>query len=845
MRTFSLIASSDKSTPKRRGAGRRRYFLLGDDRAETRQLIVEAFREAGIAVRSQENYLRIFPSLTDRWDCAFWDKFHIACMETETGCGRIDALKRRFGQLMTECTLEQALRNDRMINLFCRLRRIPGLKVKNLYTVDGLRKNELESLSALTGIKEMYGLTGTIVAHTPESVAIHTSIPDKYGNRLDYIFSLPCENCPAMRDTGSGTVRSQANSDFPAHADRMAEVDDTLRLYQTEMKNKVMAAWQTTNRVMLQMPTGTGKTRLFVSLIQDIRKHDLSAGILIVTHRTELVEQISRTLNNHYHLSHAIGGKSASDSPESIWICSVQQMARRMESKTFDYIIIDEAHHSLASSYQKIWHLFPSACILGVTATPYRLRKQTFRTLYSTLITSWPMRRFMDEGYLADYRFFSVSDRRAAMKKMNRLTRFGADGDYKVQDLKEVLDNDRETEFLFECYGEYVKGKRGIIYAVNREHAGRIAAYFQHKDIKAVAIDCRTRASERKRLMEEFREGQIEVLVNVELFTEGFDCPSIDFVMLARPTRSLALYLQQVGRVLRPGPLGQPVMILDCVGLHHRFGLPERKRDWQKHFSGEMPVHEDYTSRPLGETGSSGALMLAIERNRLELHPLNADWTLCKTKYGKYGLCDDKGHLAIKPEYDRITATPYEWFVGESRSAHRTMYHILSPKDGKTYTFSVLQAERNGCYAGVRDMDETGYPCRFNKDLQLIPTETISLEGVTLYRHGSGASSSLTTTLALDSVPLRFEHEKNGICYAVTPDRFWIGNNGEVYQQAPGDYELFFKRLPVGYALYDTCFNELERVDHIQFQPDHCVLYRNGHQPVAVEYLDYLCGGGV
>ena len=132
----------------------------------------------------------------------------------------------------------------------------------------------------------------------------------------------------------------------------------------------------------------------------------------------------------------------------------------------------------------------------------------------------------------------------------------------------------------------------GIIYAISKEHATNLAALYNAKGVTAVAIDCDTPKEERKSLIDDFKEGKIQVLVNVEIFTEGFDCPDVSFIQLARPTRSLALYLQQVGRGLRIVPGKEKTIIIDNVGLYNYFGLPDANRKWQYHFNGREDFEE-------------------------------------------------------------------------------------------------------------------------------------------------------------------------------------------------------------------------------------------------------------
>lgn len=483
--------------------------------------------------------------------------------------------------------------------------------------------------------------------------------------------------------------------------------DSALRPYQLKAKEDILKAWGSVGSVMLQMPTGTGKTRLFVSLIADIRKTVPEAGVLIVTHRHELVVQISRSLSGHYRLSHGVlAGRLSRNESEPVIVASIQTLARRGEGRmprNIDYIIVDEAHHSLAASYRALWERYPEAKKLGVTATPYRLRRAAFTRLYDVLLESMPVRSFIDEGYLADYRYFTVSGRRALMQKVNRLARSGADGDYLAEDLDELCNTDQEIGFLWDSFEKFAGGRKGIVYAVSQEHGRRIASYFRKRGVVAVSVDCNTPGKERAGCLESFRKGDIQVLVNVELFTEGFDCPSIGFIILARPTRSLALYLQQVGRGLRPSPDGSDVLILDAAGLQGRFGLPDRRRDWASHFYNIKSRSEDY-SRPLGNAGLSSSVAMEEVTRRPSGESVEATvhgWSVCHIS-GMQNILDRNGRPVLK---------------------RSLLTELKEDADGN---YSALTGTREAHFEDRR-------PIRFTPELRLIPERCTEIGGMTFY----------------------------------------------------------------------------------------------------------------
>ena len=371
-----------------------------------------------------------------------------------------------------------------------------------------------------------------------------------------------------------------------------------LRPHQKDAKAKIFATWDRVDAIMLQMPTGTGKTYLFTSLIKDIINYyeqtNTPLNILVVAHRTELIDQISESLYR-YDIPHGfIQGSREQHLWQKVQVGSIFSLFTsrnkiNVKRKDFDYIIIDEAHHSLADTYKRLFDSFPKAKKLGVTATPWRLNLEPFTSLYQALITTPQVSWFIKEGLLADFEYVSIKPESSIQQLVNN-TKISSTGDFVNAELDEAFNNLRIRSKIYESYEAFAYGRKGIIYAINKEHAANLAALYSEKGIKAVAIDCDTPKEERKELIEDFKKGQISVLVNVEIFTEGFDCPDVSFIQLARPTRSLALYLQQVGRGLRVVKGKEKTIIIDNVGLYNYFGLPDANRDWYYCFNGK----EDY-----------------------------------------------------------------------------------------------------------------------------------------------------------------------------------------------------------------------------------------------------------
>ena len=402
--------------------------------------------------------------------------------------------------------------------------------------------------------------------------------------------------------------------------------DNGLRMHQIDAKRKIFTAWRSCDSVMLQMPTGTGKTYLFTSVIKDLLRVYKQAReeitILGVAHRMELLDQISATLSR-FDIPHGfIQGTREQHLWRRVQVGSIMSLLTEKNymntrRQQFDFIIVDEAHHSLAETYVKLFELFPKAKKLGVTATPWRLNHESFRKLYQILVTSPQISWFIKNRLLSDFEYVSIKPDSEIQRLVDR-SEVAQNGDFVNADLDNTFNNTRIRAKLFESYQRFAKGRKGIIYAINRIHAARIAALYSANGVKAVAIDCETPKEERQELIARFKRGEIMVLVNVDIFTEGFDCPDVSFIQLARPTKSLALYLQQVGRGLRISEGKEKTVILDNVGLFNYFGLPDANRKWQYHFHGLENVESENGRKRNKDLAYSGVSNCEFDEFRLK-----------------------------------------------------------------------------------------------------------------------------------------------------------------------------------------------------------------------------------
>lgn len=366
--------------------------------------------------------------------------------------------------------------------------------------------------------------------------------------------------------------------------------------YQTEMKQRIESVFISHRSAMVQMPTGTGKTYLLAACVYDWVKRNEST-VWIVAHRRELIQQIKDSVEQ---IMESMNEHVSGNLSDKVKVMSIQWLSQHDSAvkESPGLIVIDEAHHAVAKTYTKVIYDYPKAKILGVTATPCRLTKHGFTDIFDILLQSWTTNRFIAEGRLSLYDYMSIKIDSEEQKNICSLKKRGSDGDFSIREMSDKLDVRPSLQRLCNTVLKYAANKKGIVYAIDINHAEHIAEYYSQHGIKSVVISSKTPDTVRKQLLKRFKDSDafgkevssdtIQVLVNVDLFSEGFDCPDVEFIQLARPTLSLAKYLQQVGRGMRVFEGKRYCLILDNVGLFHIFGLPSDNRDWQAMFEGKI-----------------------------------------------------------------------------------------------------------------------------------------------------------------------------------------------------------------------------------------------------------------
>jgi DNA repair protein RadD len=330
--------------------------------------------------------------------------------------------------------------------------------------------------------------------------------------------------------------------------------------------------------VLLVSPTGSGKTVVFSYLAGRMRSNNLR--VMILAHRKELLAQISKALNTWAVPHGVIAPRQRYTNDPMVHVGSVFSVARRLdELDPPDWLIIDEAHHAIVGS---TW----GNCVthwraanrrfrmLGVTATPERLSGEGLSNTFESMVVGPGTRELIDFGYLSEYDIYAP----ALPLDTSQVHMQG--GDYKRTEAEALVNRPTITGNAVNHYRRLLNGKPSIAFCVSIKHAQQVAEDFRASGFRAVSVDGKMRQSERDAAIEDFRRGQVNVLASCDLISEGFDVPDAYGAILLRPTESTALYLQQVGRVLRKVEGKEKAIILDHVGNSARHGLPCQNREW-------------------------------------------------------------------------------------------------------------------------------------------------------------------------------------------------------------------------------------------------------------------------
>tara|TARA_R110000772_G_scaffold4094_3_gene14457 strand:+ start:422 stop:1915 length:1494 start_codon:yes stop_codon:yes gene_type:complete len=363
-----------------------------------------------------------------------------------------------------------------------------------------------------------------------------------------------------------------------------------LRDYQTSLLGSLRDAYrQGYRRILVQAATGSGKTVVASEIIRGCEARGTHCAF--VAHRREIVHQTSETLDK-FGVRHGIVMAGELPTTKFVQVCSVQTLAswmKRGKIKPFWHgglLIIDECHRSLAKSYTDL--LSPDTLLIGLSATPARSDGAGLGEIYDCMVQAPTIRQLIADGHLVQPKYFAPSAPDLDGIKMQG-------GDYAQGDLASRADRPKLVGDIVENWCRLAEGRKTVVFATNVKHSVHICDAFLAAGINAAHLDGSTTREDREKILSDFRNGIIQVLCNCQVLVEGWDQPDVACCVVARPTKSVSMYLQMVGRVLRPAEGKTDTLVLDHAGIVHEHGFVEEFEDWS--LEGTATVNREKAAR--------------------------------------------------------------------------------------------------------------------------------------------------------------------------------------------------------------------------------------------------------
>lgn len=332
------------------------------------------------------------------------------------------------------------------------------------------------------------------------------------------------------------------------------------------------AAFNSHKRVLGVACTGFGKTVCFADIVR--RTVERGHRVCILAHRIEIVRQIGNALTRSgVAFGWVLPGQSTPVA--RVLVGMVQTVANRLATiPEPKLLVVDEAHHATAGSYKKITDAWANAYVLGVTASPARTDGRGLGDVFDALVEGPPMAELIARGRLSPYDYFAPPIRANLAGVRTR------GGDYALDELAAAMDQRAVTGDAVRTYAKHLNGRPAIVFCVSVAHAHHVAQQFAEAGWKAESVDGSTDPAVRADRIKAIGDGRLNVLTSCDIISEGTDIPVVAGAVLLRPTQSLIIYLQQVGRVLRPKPDNSRAVILDHVGNCLNHGMPDQPREW-------------------------------------------------------------------------------------------------------------------------------------------------------------------------------------------------------------------------------------------------------------------------
>ena len=399
-----------------------------------------------------------------------------------------------------------------------------------------------------------------------------------------------------------------------------------LRQYQKDTLNDIIRSQRDGNKnILLQAATGSGKTVMASAFVKHMIEQN--KNVLFLAHRRELITQCSDKLTKE-GIKHGIimAGETA-----QFWhntqVASIDTLrSRSITNKTeelpkADLVIIDEAHRSLSKTYLKIIGMYADSQVLGLTATPIRSDGKGLGYIFSDMVKAPSIATLIEQGHLVSCQYFAPT-----IPDLNGIQNYM--GDYNATELANRMDKPKLIGDIVSSWKKIANNKKTIVFASSVAHSKNIAESFIDIGINAAHIDGTTDHAERERVLDKFNNGNLKIICNCMVLTEGFDCPPAEVCVLARPTKSLGMYIQMVGRVLRPYEGKEYATIIDHSGAVYTHGFVEDDIDWTLDPKNTMTIKERKLAKPKEEA------QIICEG--------------CFSMYSGSNICSRCGHIQLK-----------------------------------------------------------------------------------------------------------------------------------------------------------------------------------------------------
>lgn len=382
-----------------------------------------------------------------------------------------------------------------------------------------------------------------------------------------------------------------------------------LRPYQGTIKDKLRPSLRRYRRTLIVLPTGGGKTYLSCAVINMFLNKGRPG--IVMMHRSELIEQWVKSLNNLGITAGAIKAGIRPTPGLPTQVASVQTLIRRppMDPSKVQWIFVDEAHRIKAKSYLSILEKYPNAYVIGVTATPVRSDGQGLGDVFNDMILGPSKMDLINMGFLVPSKIYSNPLDPDLLRKIAVRA-----GDYRDEDIGQLMMDDEVMAGIWSSWRSHAYGKKTLCFASSIDHSLHIKSLFESHGIPSGHIDGKTKENERRRILRDFAEGRITYLTNVGVLTEGYDNPSIECVQLARPTKSYGLYNQMVGRGARPFKGKEHYILLDHGNNVIEHSIPEDEPVWSLKKGAIKKDEDDQKSYIVKEKSKNGDPIVVTAR---------------------------------------------------------------------------------------------------------------------------------------------------------------------------------------------------------------------------------------